>query len=164
MSAVTTHLSQSVLHILRTRGWSLATAESLTGGLLCAALTQPPGASDVVSAGLVAYSATAKSQVLGIAAQGLHEHSAYSEWTARAMADGAARVAAVDVAVACTGVAGPGPDGDVAAGQVWLAVRTPTQAAARTCAFEGDRDDVRAATVDAALELLLETLRLDSSA
>ncbi|NBO46575.1 MAG: CinA family protein [Actinobacteria bacterium] len=164
MSSATSHLVNTVHHILRVRGWSLATAESLTGGLLCSVLTEPPGASDVVSAGLVAYSAAAKAQVLGIDAHGLQDHSVYSEWTARAMADGARRVAGVDVAVACTGVAGPGSDGDVAAGNVWLAVSTPTHSAARTCVFEGDRDDVRAATVDAALQLLLDALRLDTSA
>lgn len=161
MSDFSRYTAETALHILRERGLTLATAESLTGGLVCASLTQIPGASDVVTAGLVVYSADAKSQILGIDAQDLRDHTVYSEWTARMMAQSAINVTGADVAVACTGVAGPGADEGVKAGNVWIAVHTPIHTVAAACVFEGDRDEIRFATVQRALELLIDTLRRD---
>jgi len=151
-------MAESVVRQLRQRDWTVATAESLTGGLICAALTQPPGASNAVTGGLIVYTVAAKSQLLGLDEQDLSHHGVYSEWTALAMAKAAARVTAADVAVACTGVAGPGPDDGVAAGSVWIAVQTPTESAVRLFDIPGDRESVRMATVHHALALMLELL------
>lgn len=98
----------AVLDAFRARGWTLATAESCTGGLVAGALTEVPGSSDVVDRGFVTYSNAAKMAMIGVPEATLAAHGAVSEATARAMAEGALKAAGVDVAVAITGVAGPG--------------------------------------------------------
>ncbi|UDQ89004.1 nicotinamide-nucleotide amidohydrolase family protein [Xanthobacter autotrophicus] len=98
----------AVLDAFRARGWTLATAESCTGGLVAGALTEVPGSSDVVDRGFVTYSNAAKMAMIGVPEATLAAHGAVSEATARAMAEGARKAAGVDVAVAITGVAGPG--------------------------------------------------------
>ncbi|MCL8384196.1 MULTISPECIES: CinA family protein [Xanthobacter] len=98
----------AVLDAFRARGWTLATAESCTGGLVAGALTEVPGSSDVVDRGFVTYSNAAKMAMIGVPEATLAAHGAVSEATARAMAEGALKAAGVDAAVAITGVAGPG--------------------------------------------------------
>lgn len=98
----------AVLDAFRARGWTLATAESCTGGLVAGALTEVPGSSDVVDRGFVTYSNAAKMAMIGVPEATLAAHGAVSEATARAMAEGACKTAGVDAAVAITGVAGPG--------------------------------------------------------
>ncbi len=98
----------AVLEAFRARGWTLATAESCTGGLVAGALTEVPGSSDVLDRGFVTYSNAAKMAMLGVPEATLAAHGAVSEETARAMAEGARKAAGVDAAVAITGVAGPG--------------------------------------------------------
>ncbi|MFG1202858.1 nicotinamide-nucleotide amidohydrolase family protein [Xanthobacter aminoxidans] len=98
----------AVLDAFRARGWTLATAESCTGGLVAGALTEVPGSSDVVDRGFVTYSNAAKMAMIGVPEATLAAHGAVSEATARAMAEGALKTAGVDAAVAITGVAGPG--------------------------------------------------------
>ncbi|MFG1185882.1 CinA family protein [Xanthobacter aminoxidans] len=98
----------AVLDAFRARGWTLATAESCTGGLVAGALTEVPGSSDVVDRGFVTYSNAAKMAMIGVPEATLAAHGAVSEETARAMAEGALKAAGVDAAVAITGVAGPG--------------------------------------------------------
>lgn len=98
----------AVLDAFRARGWTLATAESCTGGLVAGALTEVPGSSDVVDRGFVTYSNAAKMAMIGVPEATLSAHGAVSEATARAMAEGACKAAGVDAAVAITGVAGPG--------------------------------------------------------
>ena len=90
------------------RGWRIATAESCTGGLVAALLTEVPGSSSVVDRGFVTYSKEAKTEMLGVPAGLVHAHGAVSEAVARAMAEGALRGSRADVAVAITGIAGPG--------------------------------------------------------
>lgn len=90
------------------RGWRIATAESCTGGLVSALLTDIAGASAVFERGFVTYSNEAKAEMIGVPAALIAQHGAVSEAVARAMAAGAVRAARVDVAVAITGVAGPG--------------------------------------------------------
>jgi nicotinamide-nucleotide amidase len=153
-------LARAVLDAARARGSRLATAESCTGGLIAAALTAHAGSSDVVERGWVTYSNAAKAEELGVRADSLAAHGAVSERVARELAEGALARAAVDVAVAVTGIAGPGgatPTKPV--GLVHLAV---ARAGAATLherhVFAGDRTAVRAAATEAALRLVLAAL------
>jgi len=142
---------------LRARGWRLATAESCTGGLIAAACTSIAGSSDWFERGVVTYSNEAKTELLGVPAALIARHGAVSEAVARAMADGALQRAGVDLAVAVTGIAGPGgatPGKPV--GTVWLGLAqrgSPTRAT--LLQLDGSRADVREQTVDHALHALL---------
>ena len=98
----------AVLDACRARGWTLATAESCTGGLVSGALTEIAGSSDVVDRGFVTYSNKAKQQMLGVPAATLEKFGAVSAETAEAMARGVLANAPVDLAVSITGIAGPG--------------------------------------------------------
>jgi nicotinamide-nucleotide amidase len=100
--------AKRLLQLCRARGWRLATAESCTGGLVAAALTEIAGSSDVVECGFVVYSNTAKETMLGVPAATLERHGAVSAETAIAMAAGALKRSSADLAVAITGIAGPG--------------------------------------------------------
>lgn len=143
-------------------GLSVATAESLTGGALVSALVDVPGASTCIAGGAVCYSLDAKARLLGVDAGLLARTGAVTEEVAQAMARGARTLYAAEIAVATTGVAGPGPDErGVAAGTVHLALALADPSAAegervitRTLALEGDRSEVRHGAVQAALSLL----------
>lgn len=142
---------------LRSRGWRIATAESCTGGLIAAACTAVAGSSDWFECGFVTYSNAAKTALVDVEAGRVEREGAVSEPVARAMAEGALRRAQVDLAVAVTGIAGPGgavPGKPV--GTVWLAVADRhggiTHAWRRQ--FDGDRAAVREATVREALAAL----------
>lgn len=100
--------AMAVLAACRARGLKIATAESCTGGLVAGALTDIAGSSDVVDRGFVTYSNEAKQQMLGVSAKILRDHGAVSRETAQAMARGALGKAEADIAVAITGIAGPG--------------------------------------------------------
>jgi nicotinamide-nucleotide amidase len=101
-------LATEIVATLTTRGLKIATAESCTGGLLAAVLTEVPGASVVLDRGFVTYSNAAKIEMLGVPGELIDRHGAVSEPVARAMAEGALSHSAADIAVAVTGVAGPG--------------------------------------------------------
>jgi nicotinamide-nucleotide amidase len=100
--------AERVLKLCRARGLHVATAESCTGGLVAAALTEIPGSSDVVDRGFVTYSDDAKRAMLGVPAATLKRHGAVSAQTAKAMAAGALKNSQADLAVSITGIAGPG--------------------------------------------------------
>jgi nicotinamide-nucleotide amidase len=100
--------AERVLKLFRERGWKIATAESCTGGLVAAALTEIAGSSDVVDRGFVTYSNEAKQTMLDVPAATLKRHGAVSAETAAAMAAGALKNSFADAAVAITGIAGPG--------------------------------------------------------
>jgi len=100
--------AQSLLDLCRRKGLKIAAAESCTGGLLTATLTEIPGSSDVVDCGFVIYSDQAKIAMLGVPASTIEQHGAVSRETAEAMARGALDVSGVDLAVSITGIAGPG--------------------------------------------------------
>ena len=142
-----------VLEGCRERGWTLATAESATGGLVAAALTAVPGSSAVFRGGIVAYSAEAKSRVLGVDSGLVAAFGMVSPETALAMATGARRVLDADVAVAVSGSAGPEAL-EQPPGTMVVAVATPEDAAARTLRLPGDRERVRVYTATAALHMV----------
>ncbi len=149
---------QALAQTLRTRGWCLVTAESCTGGLIAAACTAVAGSSDWLEGGLVTYSNEAKTRWLGVPAALIQAHGAVSEQVAMAMAQGALNTSSANLAVAVTGIAGPGgavPGKPV--GTVWLAWGTQGALQAERLQLPGDRDAVRAATVHAALQRLLQT-------
>jgi nicotinamide-nucleotide amidase len=149
--------ARAVLAALEARGQTLATAESCTGGLIAAALTAIAGSSSVVMAGFVTYSNAAKMRMVGVAEASLAAHGAVSEAVAREMAEGALREAQVDVALSCTGIAGPGgatPGKPV--GLVFIGcARRGAPTVVERHVFPGDRDAVRAATVARALQLAM---------
>ncbi len=146
----------ALLALLRARGLTLATAESCTGGLIATALTAIPGSSDVVLAGFVTYSNDAKARMLGVPAGLIAACGAVSEPVARLMAEGALRESGAALAVACTGIAGPG--GGSARKPVGLVHLAAARRGGTTLheapVFPGDRAAVRAATVTAAFALL----------
>ena len=148
----------AVLQASQRRGWHIATAESVTGGLLCATLTDVPGSSSVVCAGVVAYTDAMKSALLGLDENSLAEHAVYSEWTAVAMAEAVRLRTGTEIGVATTGVAGPGPDQGVPPGTVHIAVATPDGCASAAEVFSGDREQVRTAAVQRALQMLMRAL------
>jgi nicotinamide-nucleotide amidase len=149
--------ARALLSALEKRGETLATAESCTGGLIAAALTAIAGSSAVVMAGFVTYSNIAKTRMVGVNESTLAAHGAVSEAVAREMAEGALVRAEVDIALSCTGIAGPG--GATAGKPVGLVfigyARRGEATAVERHVFAGDRAAVRAATVAAALRMAM---------
>lgn len=154
----TSDVVAELLELLRSAGGTLAVAESLTGGAVVAAVVAVPGASDVLRGGVVAYATDLKVRLLGVDADLLRRAGAVHPHVARQMAAGAARLLGAEWAVATTGVAGPGPQGELPAGTVHVAVHGPV-CRARALQLDGDRDVVRRAATGAALELLLDAVR-----
>jgi nicotinamide-nucleotide amidase len=152
-------LSVPVADLLLSHGWALSTAESCTGGMVAAACTDLAGSSTWFERGFVTYSNAAKSELLGVDPALVTEHGAVSEPVARAMALGALRHSHAQVAVAVTGVAGPGGgSADKPGGTVWLGFALPGKVHTERQQFAGDRAAVRRATVQHALRRLAELL------
>ncbi len=145
-------LAAQAVAALEAAGLTAACAESLTGGLIAGALTAVPGSSAVVRGGFVSSAAEAKRDVLGVSPRALDEAGVVSEPVARQMAEGARKRLRADVAVAVTGIAGPGgAEPGKPVGTVWMAVAEAEGSAARLFCFEGDRQAVRLQTVAEAL-------------
>lgn len=151
-------LAESVLAALGGRGWSLAAAESLTGGLVLSGLVSVPGASSVVRGGVVAYATDVKRDVLGVDGALLARIGAVDVEVARQMARGARRVMGAHVGLATTGVAGPDSQDGAAVGTVHIAVETPEASRVWSGRLTGDRESIRCGAVDAALALCLSTV------
>ncbi len=146
-------IEEVLLRSLGVAGWSIATAESVTGGLVAARLTDIAGASAVFRGSVVAYTAEVKQRLLSVPVEMISEHGVVSEPVAEAMALGVAHLLGADVAVGLTGSAGPDPlEQDV--GTVVIGVTTPEGSAARTMRLPGDRERVRAYASTAALHLV----------
>ncbi len=149
--------ASDVLDACKARGLMVATAESCTGGMVAAALTDIPGSSAVVERGFVTYTNDAKREMLGVSAESLDTHGAVSEPVAREMAEGALSHSHAQIAVAITGIAGPGgsefkPEGRVCFGLSRAGAETQVE----TVEFGAlGRDRVREAARDHALALLL---------
>lgn len=154
-------LAHAVLRSAGERGLLVATAESCTGGMIAAALTDIAGSSAAFERGFVTYSNDAKIEMLGVSPEILAEHGAVSQETARAMAEGALAHSRADAAVAVTGVAGP--DGGTAEKPVGLvhfaAARHGQPTLHRVARLPGNRAAVRAATTETALGMLIEILK-----
>ena len=146
-------LAKRVGDALLARGWQAATAESCTGGWIAKALTDVPGSSEWFGTGFVTYADAAKARELGVAKDLLAEHGAVSEAVACALATGARQRATADVAVAVSGIAGPGGgSAEKPVGTVWFAWAYPDGLSSEQRRFSGGRDAVRRFAVAQALE------------
>jgi nicotinamide-nucleotide amidase len=152
--------ARRVLDGFRGAGLRAATAESCTGGLIAACLTEIAGSSDVVDRGFVTYSNEAKTEMLGVPEEMLKAHGAVSPEVARSMAEGAIAHSRADVAVSVTGIAGPGGgSADKPVGLVYFGLaRRGGETKVERHVLGGDRAEIRMATVDRALSMLAEAL------
>ncbi|HET8779879.1 MAG TPA: CinA family protein [Agromyces sp.] len=153
----------ALIRTLTERGLTIAVAESLTGGLLAAALVDVPGASAVFRGGIVAYATPLKATLLGVDRDLLAERGAVDAEVARQMADGVRRALAVagrpvDIGVATTGVAGPDAQDEKPPGSAFVAVAMGDMVDVVPLTLSGARDDIRAATVRAALDAVMARL------
>lgn len=153
--------AREALTALKRAGMMVALAESCTGGMVAVALTDVPGSSAVVDRGFVTYSNEAKTEMLGVPAELIARHGAVSEPTAAAMAEGALAASRADVALAVTGVAGPGGTAQKPEGLVYFAcIRRGAEVETLRRDFGPlGRDRVRDASVDQALDLLIAAAR-----
>jgi len=152
-----TELATAVLAAARARGITIGTAESCTGGLIAAALTAVPGASDVFKGAVVSYANAVKSELLAVSSDVLAGDGAVSEECVIQMAEGAMNALAVDLVVSVSGIAGPdGGSAEKPVGTVWLAVRSAGGVSTRRELFNGNREAVRRQTVLSALTMLRE--------
>ncbi|MDO5529717.1 MAG: CinA family protein [Paracoccus sp. (in: a-proteobacteria)] len=153
-------LAQHMLEAARAKGVMVATAESCTGGLIAAALTDIPGSSEMVDRGFVSYSNEAKYEMLGVQKATLKAHGAVSEEVAGEMAQGALARSKAGLAVAVTGIAGPGGTEQKPEGRVCFGIATADGCKTETVDFGAiGRGDVRAETVRHALRLMLAALK-----
>lgn len=163
MSAMPLDQAGEILSTLRSANQTLATAESITGGLLSGALTDVPGSSDVFLGGVIAYSPAIKSTLLGVDGALIRAHGVVSKEVSLAMAVGACSRLGSDWAIATTGVAGPGESDGVAAGTVWIAI--VGQSGGRITEFTerlslaGNRQEVRVSTIARAFDAFTRILR-----
>jgi nicotinamide-nucleotide amidase len=156
------YLSRLLAEKLKKDGYSLATAESCTGGMISAACTALAGSSDWFERGFVTYSNDAKQEQLGVDANLIKEHGAVSEPVARAMAFGAIRHSKAQVSIAVTGVAGPtGGSAAKPVGTVWFGFSVNGALHSEMQCFAGDRAGVREHTVRHALQRVLALLEAD---
>ena len=158
MSDQTADLAVAVLDLLRERAETVAAAESLTGGLVCATLVDAPGASAIVRGAVVAYTADVKSQILGVDDAQIASNGTIDAEVARQMAEGTRLRLGATWGVATTGNAGPDSSEGKPVGTVFVAVAGPRTSAVRELSLSGDRTAIRRSTTAAALSLLLGTL------
>jgi len=156
-------LAVEVLNLLRDRDETVATAESLTGGLVCATLVDAPGASEVVRGAIVAYAADVKSQILGVDDEQIASNGTVDPEVARQMAEGTRLRLGATWGIATTGNAGPDSSEGKPVGTVFIAVAGPGTSSVRELALSGDRNEIRRSTTAAALSLLLGTLEEQSA-
>ena len=152
--------AREVLRLLGNAGRTLATAESLTGGLLGATITAVPGSSTVYLGGVVSYATRIKQEILAVPDDVIDTHGVVSRECAVAMAHGVRRLLGADRGMSTTGVAGPGEQDGVAAGTVWIAVAGPNGVVAQMLQIRGSRDEVRIRTCRQALTLLADSHEL----
>ncbi|UCG37875.1 MAG: CinA family protein [bacterium] len=150
---------EAVLEACARRQWTLAVAESCTGGLLGARLTTVPGSSDCFAGGVIAYSDRIKVSMLDVPPGLLRVHGAVSDPVAAAMAEGIVRRAGAQCGISITGVAGPsGGTAEKPVGTVWVAVALPSKTVSRRFHFSGGRGEIRDQAVRAAMDLFLEAV------
>lgn len=154
-----TALATEVILLCRQQGLRIGTAESLTGGLVCGALTAVPGASVAVMGGVVTYSTEHKAAVLGVSEELLEQRGAVDGDVVLAMARGLRTVMAVDVSLATTGVAGPEPQDGKPVGTVFVAAIGPGFERIEELKLDGDRSQIRQGSIEAVLRLCRDELR-----
>jgi len=153
-------LTKTLAQILLSRNWTVSLAESCTGGLVCASLTELAGSSEWFERGYITYSNEAKTECLDVSAQLIESHGAVSEHVAKAMAEGARINSGSDVAISITGIAGPaGGSAEKPVGTVCFGWATENQTLTKTMCFDGDRQMVRQQAAEFALTELIALLR-----
>ena len=155
-------LEEKIVSLLQEKGWKIASAESCSGGMIASRLVNVSGVSDVFEEGYITYSNAAKHKLLGVSKQSLGQYGAVSSQVAGEMALGAARQARARAAIAVTGIAGPGggtPQKPV--GLVYIGCYVDGRVFVTENYFQGSRQEIRTATTQAALWLLLEKLTRD---
>jgi len=156
---VTEDIARQILEKARVLGWTVTCAESCTGGMVAAAITDIAGSSDIFGRGFVTYSNAAKTEMLGVAPETLAAHGAVSEAVVREMAQGALRAAGADLAVAISGIAGPGASEFKPEGRVCYALASARHTATQTLEHGAlGRAEVRRAATCEALRLLRDAL------
>lgn len=150
--------AQDIVQQLTQRQLTVATAESLTAGMLSSVIAAVPGASAVLQGGIVAYNNTIKHRLLGVSADTLAARGAVDSETAKQMATGVRDRLDADIGIATTGVAGPDPSEGKAVGIVFIALSTVDETIAKLLRFDGTRQHIREATVAASLQLVAEWL------
>lgn len=150
--------AHAIVAQLAHRQLTIATAESLTAGMLSSALADVPGASAVLQGGVVAYNNSIKHRLLGVSADTLAARGAVDGQTAKEMAAGARLKLKADLGISTTGVAGPDPSEGKAVGIVFIALATPEQTMVKLFRFDGNRQSIRESTVAAALAMVEEWL------
>lgn len=161
---MTSELGAAIVGELRSRGLTIAVAESLTGGLLAATLVAVPGASTVVRGGLVAYATELKATLLGVRPELLRDFGPVHPEVARQMATGVCSLLAIDgvsadVGIATTGVAGPGFQGEHPPGTAFVGIALGSETMVLSLALVGSRDEIRTGVVSEALTALALWLR-----
>ena len=152
-------LEEKAVACLKEKGYTITTAESCTGGMLASRLINVPGISELYGEGYITYSNDAKEHLLGVSADALRQFGAVSAVVAEQMALGAARAAHADVALAVTGIAGPGGGTEEKpVGLVYIGCCIKGKTLVTENRFEGSRLEIRQATAQSALELLVECL------
>ena len=153
-------LTKTLAEILLSRNWTVSLAESCTGGLVSATLTELAGSSEWFERGYITYSNEAKTECLDVPAQLIESHGAVSEPVAKAMAEGARINSGSDVAISITGIAGPsGGTVEKPVGTVCFGWATENQTLTKTMHFDGDRQAVRQQATEFALTELIALLR-----
>jgi len=150
-----------IKELIISKGLTLATAESCTGGLISHRITEVPGSSEYFLGGITAYAYEAKEQLLGVNHRTLIDHGAVSSETVLEMACGARTALSADIALSVSGIAGPGgglPNKPV--GTVWIGVCTPSGSWSKVYYFSGSRSEVKQASATAALNALLGYLKI----
>lgn len=156
----TNDLTKTLSEILLSKAWTISLAESCTGGLVCATLTELAGSSNWFERGYITYSNEAKAECLGVPSEVIESHGAVSEEVAKAMAEGARIHSGSNVAVSITGIAGPtGGSIEKPIGTVCFGWATENQVLTKTMRFDGDRQMVRQQATEFALTELIALLR-----
>lgn len=153
--------NREIIEKLIEKGIVVATAESCTGGMISSIITDVPGSSAIFGYGMVTYSNEAKMKILGVNEDTLVQFGAVSKETAYEMAKGLMNLSCADVAVSVTGIAGPGGgSAEKPVGLVYMGIATEEGVFTKKNLFSGDRDEIRKQTVNTALNLIAEKLRL----
>ena len=153
-------LTKTLAQILLSRNWTVSLAESCTGGLVCATLTELAGSSAWFERGYITYSNEAKTECLDVPVDLIESHGAVSEQVAKAMGEGARVNSGSNVAISITGIAGPsGGSVEKPVGMVCFGWATENQTLTKTMCFEGDRQKIRQNATEFALAELISLLR-----